>query len=156
MEGWNKSEKTLLIAGVLCIALILVGITLWLFVWPPIERSVTKAQNEMRVAAEKDANTLLAPTGSDLKIVGSWSYRTGATHALVIYRFDSDGDALWYYGDSVFGTDSGRTGKWGRVKGTGELVFREGEGSFTADKPLKYDASLDELTINNRQKMDRE
>jgi hypothetical protein len=146
----NEKDRKIQIAIAIFLAVItifLVGIAAWVFIAPPIQQSIDKAQQDASIAATKDYNTLLPPSGADLKIVGSWSHHNPNTGE-IIQQYNSDGSvtrynpntAYAYYGQTTF-----EDGTWGRLKGNNELVYRQTE-QIIGGYILHYDLATDTLT----------
>ena len=146
MDGWDKSEKTLLLVGVITIAIVLVGIMVLFVVVPMIHESIRNGENIARELKENDDNILLPPTGNDLKIVGKWcdAVQYSWTGKVIdIYEFKADGT---YF--SNVGSRSPGKGTWGRLKGNNKLVTRY-LGRTTGGSDLKFDSSGARLSIDS-------
>ncbi|OPY38420.1 MAG: hypothetical protein A4E35_00843 [Methanoregula sp. PtaU1.Bin051] len=142
MEGWNKSEKTLLIIGVFIIAAVLVGTVVYFIGMPMVQRSIEQAKHAAYEAKLKDDMTIIPPKGSDLDIAGRWvdaiSYQWTGKPAFE-YVFKTDGTYTFRYTER----SSVTTGKWGRLKGSNQLVTKRDSDTyeFSSGSPLRTDSS---------------
>jgi hypothetical protein len=146
MEGWSKGERTLLLGGVLIIALVLVVMMSQFFVVPLYKESVRNAERAAQELKIKDDNILLPPKGDDLKLVGRWCdaiQYTWTGKVAGVVEFKSDGTYL-------MNADSGSPtkGTWGRLKGNNRLVTRYA-GMTTGGSDLRFDSSGTKLSVNS-------
>ena len=141
-EEKEHLDRKITVISVAIIAIILVGLVFGMFILPSIQASIQQTQVNARAAIAADANSLLQPSGNDLKIVGEWTYY-GGYGGKVVQRFNSDG--TWSLYDNI-GSDRGT---WGRIKSSNTLVFRtppQGGGTGDMDHQLTYDSSTDSLS----------
>jgi hypothetical protein len=142
MEGWNKSEKTLLIIGVFIIAAVLIGMVAYTIGMPMVQRSIAQAEQAAREAKALDDLTIIPPKGSDLDIAGRWvdaiSYQWTGKPAFE-YVFKADGTYTFRYTEQSVVT----TGKWGRLKGSNQLVTKRDSDTFrfSSGNQLRTDSS---------------
>ena len=139
MPDWSKNEKTLMIIGVLTIAVILIGFAFTLVVTPMIKQTTKDIERAVEKAKAEDDRKIMPPSGSDLDIVGKWgdAISIGWTGKnTLVYEFKADGTYTY--------TSSGTNikGTWGRLKGySNQLVTRRDSDTYSTGSPLRKDTS---------------
>ncbi len=138
MTDWTTNEKTLMIIGILTIAVILVGFVFLFVVNPMIHQAAQNMERAAQEAKAQDDRKIMTPSGSDLNFVGKWgdAISIGWTGKnTFVYQFNADGTYSY--------TSSGTTikGTWGRLKGNNQLVTRRDGDTYSSGSPLRKDSS---------------
>lgn len=140
MTDWSNSEKTLMIVGVLVIAVVLAGFAFLVIVSPMIHSVQQDMKQAAAEAKAKDDATILSPTSSDLKnVAGKWGDAisigwTGKT--TFVYEFKTDGTFT-----AKHDAGTSRSGTWGRQKGNNQLVYSYDGGTYYSNQNLRVDSS---------------
>ena len=140
MTDWSNSEKTLMIIGVLVIAVVLAGFAYLVFLEPMIDRAQQDMKQAAAEAKAKDDAQILSPSSSDIqKVAGKWgdAIAIGWTGKnTFVYEFKADGTFTTKHDIGI-----SRSGKWGRQKGNNQLVYRYDGDPYIMNQNLRIDSS---------------
>ncbi len=140
MTDWSKSERTLMIFGVLVIAVVLAGFAYLLIVGPMIHSVQQDMKQAAAEAKAKDDARIMPPTSSDISdIAGKWGDAiaigwTGKNS--FVYEFKADGTFT-----TKHNTGTSRSGKWGRLKGNNQLSYLYDGNPYYTSQKLRIDSS---------------